>query len=135
MKLSGGEVVVRLKVRNSGRYPGKEVVQVYLRALESKFSRPFQELKGFRKTKLLAPGEEESVEVRVPLERLATFSGGKWVVEKGSYEVRVGASSRDIRLRAVLEIPAEACYDTSWRELPRCFTSSTLWRTSTGKLP
>lgn len=117
VKLSGGEVVVRLKVRNSGRYPGKEVVQVYLRALESKFSRPFQELKGFRKTKLLAPGEEESVEVRVPLERLATFSGGKWVVEKGSYEVRVGASSRDIRLRAVLEIPAEACYDTSWRRV------------------
>lgn len=116
VKLSGDEVLVRLRVRNSGQRPGKEAVQVYVRSLESRISRPLQELKGFRKTRVLQPGEEESVEVRIPLKDLAVFNGRKWIVERGAYEVRVGASSRDIRLRAVLEVPSESCYDTSWRK-------------------
>lgn len=113
VRLDGESIVVRLRVINKGSYPGKEVVQIYVKAPGSGVYRPVQELKGFHKTKLLEPGEGEDIEVKIPLERLAMFSGGKWVVEKGVYEIRVGASSRDIRLKASLEIPGEICYSVS----------------------
>lgn len=116
IKTENDELVVRLKVRNTGSYPGKEVVQVYVRALDSRIDRPFQELKGFYKTRLLKPGDEETVQIRIPIEYLAVFNGKKWIVESGKYEVRVGASSRDIRLKGVIEIQ-EICFETTWRPI------------------
>ncbi|MEM4718337.1 MAG: fibronectin type III-like domain-contianing protein, partial [Desulfurococcaceae archaeon] len=109
------KIVVELSVKNKGRYPGKEVVQVYVRALNSKLNRPFQELKGFNKTRLLMPGDEDRVSIEIPLEYLAIFNGTKWVVERGKYEIRVGSSSRDIRLKTIIEIPNEICYNVSWK--------------------
>ncbi|GAY26368.1 beta-glucosidase [Desulfurococcaceae archaeon AG1] len=116
VKLDGESVIARLRVVNKGPYPGKEVVQIYVKAPGSGVYRPLQELKGFYKTKLLESGEGEDIEVKIPLEMLAMFSGGKWVVEGGVYEIRVGASSRDIRLKTTLEIPGIICYDASWNK-------------------
>ena len=106
-------LVVKFKVRNAGSRDGKEVAQVYVRALASRLDRPFQELKGFYKTRTLVPGEEERVAITIPMEYLAIFDGKRWIVEKGSYEIRVGASSRDTRLKAVVEIEDDVYFDLS----------------------
>jgi len=96
----GDEVKVAFEVVNVGGYPGKEVAQVYVRAPKGKLDKPFQELKAFKKTKLLKPGECERIELAIDVKDLASFdeSEGVWLVEKGTYEVRVGASSKDVRL-------------------------------------
>jgi len=94
----GGDIVVTFEVKNTGNMAGKEVAQIYVRAPKGKIDKPYQELKGFEKTKLLGPGETQKIEVRIPVSSLASFNGHCWVVEKGEYEIRVGASSRDIRL-------------------------------------
>jgi len=96
----GGEIVVSFDVTNTGDVAGKEVAQVYIRAPKGKIDKPYQELKGFEKTKLLNPKESERIEIRIAVEELGSFDGRCWVVEEGEYEIRVGASSRDIRLKA-----------------------------------
>jgi beta-glucosidase len=68
-------------------------------------------LKGFHKTRLLKPGEVERVEVELDFRSLASFDGEKWLLEKGEYEVRVGSSSRDIRLIGRFTIEEERRYD------------------------
>ncbi|MEM3368955.1 MAG: fibronectin type III-like domain-contianing protein, partial [Thermoproteota archaeon] len=92
------KVKISLEVLNTGEFPGKEVVQVYIRAPKAKIDKPFQELKEFYKTRLLNPNEKEKVEIEIDLKALASYNGEVWLVEKGEYEVRVGSSSRDIRL-------------------------------------
>ena len=104
-------VRVCFEIANTGDLPGKEVAQVYVRAPKGKLDKPFQELKGFHKTRLLNPGETEEVEVEVDLRSLASFDGERWVVEKGEYEVRVGASSRDIRLTGRFTVEEELRYN------------------------
>jgi beta-glucosidase len=98
VKTANGRVKVSFEVENTGSLAGKEVVQVYIRAPKERVDKPFQELKEFRKTRLLNPGEKEKIEVELDFNSLASYDCGKWVVEKGEYEIRVGSSSRDIRL-------------------------------------
>ncbi|MEM3636330.1 MAG: beta-glucosidase [Thermoproteota archaeon] len=98
VKLVNEKVKISLEVLNTGEFPGKEVVQVYIRAPKAKIDKPFQELKEFYKTRLLNPNEKEKVEIEIDLKALASYNGEVWLVEKGEYEVRVGSSSRDIRL-------------------------------------
>jgi len=112
----GDKIKVSLKVKNVGQFEGKEVVQVYVRAPRGKLNKPFQELKGFYKTKLLKPNEEESVTIEIPIKYLASFNGFSWVVEGGEYEIRVGASSRDIRLIGKVEVE-ETCFDKKWNKI------------------
>lgn len=112
-------VKVKLKVINVGRYPGKEVVQVYIKPPQGRIDKPIQELKGFQKTKLLNPGCEEEVEIVIPIKYLSSFAEGKWTVERGIYEVRVGSSSRRIKLSGYLELENDICFDVSWNRT-RC---------------
>ncbi|WP_291765644.1 glycoside hydrolase family 3 N-terminal domain-containing protein [Caldivirga sp. UBA161] len=96
-----GELIkVSFDVINVGKYPGKEAAQVYVKAPQGSIDKPVQELKAFRKTRLLNPGESEHVELTINVRDLASFNEGRgmWIVDAGEYEVRVGASSRDIRL-------------------------------------
>lgn len=88
------------KVTNVGEMAGKEVVQVYFTDCISTVSRPEKELLAFKKTKLLAPGESEIVQFDIKDSELAYYnlSLHKWITEPGSYDILVGASSRDIRL-------------------------------------
>lgn len=98
----GDAVAVTLSVQNSGVSTGQEVVQVYVApAGTGHLQRPAQELKAFRKIRL-DPGETATVEVSLEPRDFAlwdTASHG-WLVPAGDYEIRIGASSRDIRLRA-----------------------------------
>ena len=96
----GETVEVSLQVRNSGARAGAEVVQLYLRDVEASLDRPEKELKGFRRVKL-QPGQTETVAFTLDKSAMSFFDPGKkdWVAEPGAFEVLVGASSRDIRLR------------------------------------
>jgi len=100
----GSSIVVCFDVKNVGNVPGKEITQLYVRAPRVKIDKPYQELKGFFKTDTLAPGEMQKVKITVQISDLASFDGEKWVVEEGIYEFRVGASSRDIRLKGTLNL-------------------------------
>ena len=111
VEVSADSIKVKFKVKNVGKYPGKEVAQVYVSPPRGEIPKPLQELKGFHKTRLLQPGEAEEIEVEIPLRLLASYSCGKWLVEAGKYEVRVGASSRDIRLRTEFTLEKSLSYE------------------------
>lgn len=96
---------VTLTVTNTGKRAGAEIVQLYVAKPEAEVFRPAQELKGFAKVQL-QPGESKTV--TIPLDdkafRYWNTKTDSWEVEGGSYELRVGASSADIRLTAVVEV-------------------------------
>lgn len=98
-------VQVRVTVKNTGSRPGKETVQLYVSDVESSVIRPLQELKGFEKVEL-QPGEERQVAFTLNKRSFAYYNVqlGDWHVESGVFNIRVGASSRDIRLAASLEV-------------------------------
>lgn len=98
VKTVNDRVKVSFEVENTGSLPGKEVAQVYVKAPKGRIDKPLQELKGFHKTRILNPGESERIELELDSNSLASYDGEEWVVEKGEYEIRVGSSSRDIRL-------------------------------------
>ncbi len=102
---SGVEFTVSVTVTNTGERPGSEVVQVYVHDVASTLFRPEQELKGFAKVHL-EPGASERV--TIPLGRRAfavwDVASSGWLVENGEFEVRVAASSRDIRFREVVSV-------------------------------
>ncbi|KUK24561.1 MAG: Glycosyl Hydrolase family 3 [Thermotoga sp. 50_1627] len=101
LKVLLGDDVLKISyvITNAGDMAGKEISQIYIKAPKGKIDKPFQELKAFHKTKLLNCGESEEVSIEIPLRDLASFDGEEWVLEKGEYEVRIGASSRNIKLK------------------------------------
>jgi beta-glucosidase len=102
---AGGTVEVSMRVRNSGSQAGADVVQLYLRDVESSLPRPPKELKGFRRVSL-EPGQARTLTFTLGRPDMAFFDPGKgdWVAEPGAFEVLVGASSRDIRLEGAFEL-------------------------------
>ncbi len=99
---------VQLELANSGDRAGAEVVQLYLHAVHSTVYRPTQELRAFERVQL-QPGERRVVHLRLDRRDFATWNVQRqaWVVEPGAFELRVGASSRDIRLRQRVAIPGD----------------------------
>lgn len=106
ISFEGDEAAARVLVTNEGLYPGREVVQVYYSAPQGKLGKPARELAGYRKTRLLAPGESEQVTVRFPLAQMASYDDlGKvaksaWVLEAGEYRFHIGTSVRDTKQAA-----------------------------------
>lgn len=91
-----GMISVSAEVTNTGNFPGKEVVQVYYGAPQGKLGKPAKELIGFKKTRLLAPGEKQKVQISFAVKDMASYDDlGKvqksaWVLEKGDYRIFVG---------------------------------------------
>ncbi|MFB6611465.1 glycoside hydrolase family 3 C-terminal domain-containing protein [Agromyces sp. NPDC056379] len=106
--VAGSGLTVRLTVTNTGDRAGREVVQVYTGLAASGVQRAPREIKAFANVALDA-GESRQVEIAVRGEDLAYWDirVDRWVVEPGAYSVEVGASSRDIRLSAVVEVEGE----------------------------
>jgi beta-glucosidase len=97
----GQPLEVSLQVRNSGSRPGAEIVELYVHDGHSSADRPIQELKGFRRVDL-APGESKVVQFTLDRAAMAFYSAPKkdWVTEPGQFEVLVGSSSRDLRMKS-----------------------------------
>ena len=108
-KTFNGMLKIEVTVKNSGKVDGKEVVQLYLSSPESGIEKPFQELKGFAKTKLLKPGDSQQLSFELDARSIASFWTGKsaWVADPGVYLVKIGASSKDIRLKSSFTLPKE----------------------------
>jgi beta-glucosidase len=98
---AGGKVDVSLTVTNSGEAAGKEVVQLYISDRKSSLPRPPKELKGFAKV-ALEPGEAGKVAFTLDERALSYYDPHKkaWVAEPGEFDVLLGSSSRDIRVKA-----------------------------------
>jgi beta-glucosidase len=103
-----GDLVVTVPVTNTGTRAGREVVQVYLGRPDSALQRPRRELRGFAVLDLPA-GTTETAVVRVARPDLGVWHPvlRRWVVEGGSYEVAVGASSRDLRSFTTVTVPGD----------------------------
>ncbi len=93
---------VMIEVRNTGGTAGKEAVELYLSAPSGRLEKPALELKGFAKTRLLRPGEAQTLSFVLDGRSLASFDPAEsaWIAEAGVYAVKVGASSADIRKTA-----------------------------------
>ncbi len=100
---SEGKIVAVANVKNIGDTAGKEVLQLYYSAPQGKLGKPSRELAAFKKTKLLAPGESETVVMSFDVSDMASFDDlGKiqksaYVLEKGNYEFYLGTSVRDTK--------------------------------------
>lgn len=110
LKLSSAKfndkVKVTIDIKNTGKVAGMEVAQLYLSAPAKILDKPESELKGFSKTKLLKPGESETVTFEITPRELASFDtkSSSWVAEAGKYEVKIGASVKDIKLKASFDL-------------------------------
>lgn len=95
------KIALSIRVKNIGEAAGKEAAQVYMSAPQGQLGKPAKVLCGFAKTKLLAPGEEEVLELTIPVSRFASYddsgvTGHKscYVLEEGLYKIYVGNSVR-----------------------------------------
>ena len=101
-----GGIEVQICVKNIGNAPGKEVVQLYLANNSSTFEHAFQELKGFDKTGLLQPGEEEQICFIVPWKEWSSYDEEKaaYLLRQGNYRILVGNSSRNTKDATVVRV-------------------------------
>jgi beta-glucosidase len=99
---------VRVDVTNTGKVAGKEVIQLYVRDIKSSVARPEKELKAFAKVEL-APKQTKTVTFTLDREALWFFdvTRNTWTTEPGDFEILVGASSRDIRLKETFALVPE----------------------------
>ncbi len=103
-----GSVTASVDITNTGKRAGEEVVELYIHDLHPQIDKPVRELKGFSKI-ALQPGETKTVQFTVRPRDLAYFDapGKQWKADAGSYEIGIGASSRDIRQKATLQLGAD----------------------------
>lgn len=98
-------LLVSVKIKNAGNYDGDEVVQLYVKNKASKQREPIRALKGFQRINL-KKGETRTVQITLASADLRTFDErkNKFVVDAGAYEIQLGASCEDIRLKAPLKV-------------------------------
>lgn len=96
---TGNDIVISVDVTNTGKVAGKEIVQIYSSVQQSNVPRPAKELKGFAKTKLLQPGESETLHIAIPKEELNYYDESQhgWKLASGTYTFHVGTNVNDIK--------------------------------------
>ena len=97
---------ISFNIKNNGDYDGDEVVQVYIKDLKSKLKMPIKQLRGFKRISL-NKGDEKIIEFEFnPVNDLRYYDPvkQKYMVDKGSFEIQVGSSSQDIRLKKIIYV-------------------------------
>jgi len=126
---------VSFTVTNTGTYPGAEIAQMYITPPKGGLHRPEQELKGFQRVEL-APGKSKQICLRLNHRSFAVWDND-WKIPGGVYEIRVGTSSRDIRLSGTLEVTGDMILvpdwqEGSWYEIMKGTPSRTEWEKAMG---
>ena len=105
VKDSTDKVTVSFRLKNTGRRKGDEVAQVYVRIPETGGIVPIKELKGFRRVPL-EPGESRAIDIELDKEQLRYWDTTKeqFILPAGTFDVMVGASSKDIRLQTIIKL-------------------------------
>ena len=113
VEASADGFVARVCVRNTGSRPGREVVQLYVSAPKGGLDKPARELKGFAKTRILAPGESETVEIPVSFYELASWNEkkGRWETAKGTYHFCFGTSAEKMLVDHSIQIKSKTNYE------------------------
>ncbi|MDY6257719.1 MAG: glycoside hydrolase family 3 C-terminal domain-containing protein, partial [Bacteroidaceae bacterium] len=103
---TGNDIVISVDVTNTGKVAGKEIVQIYSSVQQSNVPRPAKELRGFAKTKLLQPGESETLHIAIPKEELNYYDESQhgWKLAPGTYTFHVGTNVNDIKGRLNVKI-------------------------------
>ena len=107
VEMQGDNIVAQVTITNNGSVAGKEIVQAYVSAPKNKLlEKPVKELKAFGKTRLLKPGESQTLRMVIKRQQLASWSEPRhdWLVDKGTYTLSFGASSADLRQKANFNI-------------------------------
>ena len=101
-------VTVCVKVRNAGACAGTEIVQLYVKDVHASMTRPYKELQGFARV-ALQPGEEKEISFTLQPSQMAFLDEDmRWKIEKGEFEVQIGSSSEDIRLKDSFRVTENA---------------------------
>ncbi|MGI8951266.1 MAG: beta-glucosidase [Chitinophagaceae bacterium] len=103
------KITASIIITNSGKIAGKEVVQLYISAPAKNLKKPAEELKAFAKTKLLQPGEWQTLTFNINAPDLASFDtpSESWIAEAGTYTIKIGASSINIKQTATFDLAKE----------------------------
>ncbi len=108
------KIIATVNVANIGAVSGKEVIELYITAPGKSLDKPILELKAFSKTKMLEPGQTETVSFEITADKLASFEETKsaWVAEAGEYKVKIGASCINIKQEASFNLEKELIVET-----------------------
>ena len=100
------QINIKVKVKNIGKYSGKEVVQIYVSPSQENEEKPYQSLVEFKKTKELKPLEEIEMKLQFKLRNIARYDVKKacYILDKGKYIIRVGNSSEDSNVYGFIEL-------------------------------
>jgi beta-glucosidase len=101
------DLAVEVSVKNTGQVAGREIVQLYLREQQPLVLRPEKELRAFQKV-TLSPGEEKTLTFRLSKRDFAYYDSAvrEWSVRSGKFDILAGGSSRDLPLKATVEMQA-----------------------------
>jgi beta-glucosidase len=103
---TGNNINVSVTITNTGKVAGKETAQVYVTMPQTTTPRPVKELKAFAKTRLLEPGESETLNMTIPVDELAVYQEEErgWDIIDGTYTFNVGANVNDIKGKVEVEV-------------------------------
>lgn len=106
VKAKGNNIEVSVTIKNTGKVAGKEVAEVYVTAPKGAYEKPAKELKTFGKTKLLNPGESQTLKMTLEKRDLASFdeANSQWKVDAGNYLFKIGSDVEDIKGTATLKV-------------------------------
>ena len=108
INMEESKIRAEVQVTNTGnKYAGKEVVQIYTTFPRTDFEKEYKRLVGFAKTRLLQPGETQTLIIEIQEKQLASFNEDShtWIMEKGSYGLMLGNNSDNLEFAAILEVP------------------------------
>jgi len=100
------KINIKVKVKNIGKFPGKEVIQVYVSPSQNNENKPYQSLVSFKKTPNINPSDGIELDLSFKLKSIARYDVKKasYILDKGNYIIRVGNSSEDTKIYGYIEL-------------------------------